>query len=1733
MKVTKRFLATLMIIAALPTLHLWAQSPNTQQGIKANDATSGGDIDTVSLTSGSLLVRVPIASFPQRGDLSLAFSFRQSGKQWTVKTTSPTGKRISPVWSQDRSIAQQIVASDDYMLSSGTSSTSPLFTVSVVSPDSGSHLLYRGDSHVFPLRSIDATGLLMPDSDTIIEPNGIRHTAFIVGNKSIGKQAGKTTDRNGNTITLTSTGWLDTLHRTIPGSPGVFGLIEPGVATSDLSNCPTGTASARQWDVDDLGGTKRSFKFCYSTVSLFTNFQQNGIIEAAPLNSSLLTAIVLPDLTSWSFQYDNYGDITKIVYPTGASISYTYVTRGAPGCVDQTPVSRWVATRTVDANDGAGGHQWTYTYDSTAGTVKVTDPMSNETVHSIAAPISNAPCSFYDVQVQTYQGSAAPEHLLTTVTSQYQGVVSPYNDTTALAANVVVTRVTTTLPGGKSSKVEDTFDAGVTTAGSSVPVVLGERLRTDQYDFAGTLIRSTVQHYKWQDDANFLNANLLGTVTSTIIQDAGGHPLAKTALAYDETTPIATGLNDPSHGAAPGPVRGNLTSTAKWRNTTDTMIRSTTTYFDTGLPANTTAPLGQVTSVTYSPDSFYTYPTQVTAPDTRMPDAGSPLIHHVSSSVYDLNTGLITQTTDENGNVTTFTFDNLHRPLTVNTPDGGQTRYCYGTFNSSNVCVPDTINIEVRRKSDLTAGTFDDQLSRHDGLGRVVHTEHVTAGGTVNIDTTYDAVGRASTVTNPYFKTTDSTYGVTRTEFDALGRVVRTTRADGSISSTQYADNCASATDEAGNQRKRCNDAFGHLTEVDEPTPGSPAAAAQAALVITGSAGSDSGTLTATVGSFTSAPVAYGAGSNATAVQVASALAQVLTANGSPVKLDRVSGSTVALVYGSPGAAGNGVVLTVKATSNQPASFPNGTFGTQTTFANGADAVPPSFDHPYKTLFAYDPLSRLICVEQHGDAAIGTGCSADPSNDATSPWRIRRFNYDSLGEKTSESSPESGRLCYGLVDSNGVCSPRFDDNGRLLNVTDARGVSTTLTYDDLGRLLGKTYSDGTPAASYRYDAHLTINAENAIGRQVSSSNSNVSFASSYDTMGRVKKSFECFANGCQQFATTFNGLGNLLTLTYPSGLALTYSYDTAGWPMSVRDAAGVTYAGTLQYFPFGAMQILSRPHLYLENGFNKRLQVTFNYAGNNAGTWLMYKQYNYDTNAHNNGSLLSEINLMDAARSQTFAYDGLDRLIAASQGATWGDTYQYDAWGNLLAKVRQPGTSVSEESSVTVDPHNRVVGYQYDLAGNLISDGVHTYTYDAENRLTKLDSTTYKYDADGRRISKSTGTTYWYGPGGLLAQTDAAGNWSDFVLLGSKKLARKDVSGALKFFVNDSRSTTSVLVDGNGTVLDDRDFYPWGGVVSMTSRVTSDNAFLFTGQERDGESGLDYFGARYYQNPLGRFLSADPVEFSGARANSPQQLNRYSYANDNPTRYIDSDGKDTIPNQLLYQIQHFNEIFVPQAERYAHDQAKGLHKVMCGYLCQTELKNAFLESHVNQLLNKLKAYYDDPKSNISKDDLAKNKHSLHVSQLETESGPKYIIGKAGAKAGIDDEVGSAGEKIYDDVARTTAWANWGSILLTDAAILNNKYTGPDGNFHNPYATKADASDAGQAAGDTIAGLFGEPGTDIPALGSVAGTYYFADGTTLVVTDINTSEVQSDDNPESALDSNVHAFLRQPFESGAK
>lgn len=228
--------------------------------------------------------------------------------------------------------------------------------------------------------------------------------------------------------------------------------------------------------------------------------------------------------------------------------------------------------------------------------------------------------------------------------------------------------------------------------------------------------------------------------------------------------------------------------------------------------------------------------------------------------------------------------------------------------------------------------------------------------------------------------------------------------------------------------------------------------------------------------------------------------------------------------------------------------------------------------------------------------------------------------------------------------------------------------------------------------------------------------------------------------------------------------------------------------------------------------------------------------------------------------------------------------------------------------NLTATTKNQISGDTYDSAGNLITiPSIATYTYNAENQLTATAGVTYTYDGDGKRVQKSSGKLYWYGLGSdPLDETDLTGainnaTFNEYIFFGGKRIARRDFNNAVSYYFADHLGTARIVANSSGTPVDDSDFYPFGGERNYLN--SSPQNYKFTGKERDPESGLDNFGARYDSSSLGRFMSVDPSRESVSPAN-PQSWNRYAYALNNPLAYVDRNGlwPTRIHNEIIEAV---------------------------------------------------------------------------------------------------------------------------------------------------------------------------------------------------------------------------------------
>lgn len=332
----------------------------------------------------------------------------------------------------------------------------------------------------------------------------------------------------------------------------------------------------------------------------------------------------------------------------------------------------------------------------------------------------------------------------------------------------------------------------------------------------------------------------------------------------------------------------------------------------------------------------------------------------------------------------------------------------------------------------------------------------------------------------------------------------------------------------------------------------------------------------------------------------------------------------------------------------------------------------------------------------------------------------------------------------------------------------------------------------------------------------------------------------------------------------------------------------------------------------------------------------------------NNGNVQSQTITLPGASPivQTYTYDYLNRLDTAQEAGAqgWTQKFFYDRYGNrnFAAGTTDPSFSQPQTDPTTglltdplrspvIDPlSNRVTvsapgqgNYVYDKAGNLTkmptgSQTSQEYAYDAENRQIKVDGgaaaggVDYSYDGEGRRVKMVSGAT------ATVFVYDVLGR-----MVAEYSNATPNQNGT-RYVTADMLDTPRVITDVLSQAQERHDYMPFGETTgtgygaraSVAGYATDQLRQKFTGKERDGRTGLDYFQARYYASIHGRFMSVDPENYQ-ARITpyDPQSWNGYAYTRNNPLKRVDKNGMNDFDKAkeaaaqiiwTLIKIQYYN-----------------------------------------------------------------------------------------------------------------------------------------------------------------------------------------------------------------------------------
>ncbi|WP_155855684.1 RHS repeat domain-containing protein [Arthrobacter sp. 9MFCol3.1] len=500
----------------------------------------------------------------------------------------------------------------------------------------------------------------------------------------------------------------------------------------------------------------------------------------------------------------------------------------------------------------------------------------------------------------------------------------------------------------------------------------------------------------------------------------------------------------------------------------------------------------------------------------------------------------------------------------------------------------------------------------------------------------------------------------------------------------------------------------------------------------------------------------------------------------------------------------------------------------------------------------------------------------------------------------------------------------YDAWARPATATDGRGNTTTYTYDAVGRLAGTSFSDGTPAVAYTYNAN---------GQVLTRVDGSGTTTYTYDQMGRLTSRVDTAAGG-----------------------TIAYAYDKASNLVSTTDTRGTT---SYAFDDSGVMTTMT----YLYNGTPQTLAVATDDRGRRTDTWLQasadrttwaaHTHTDYDRSgrvthvlAEQGSGDASNSNVVDltycysagstaptcpstasADRSKiqwvknnlsgavtAYSYDKAGRLTqAAVTGGTTPTTYTYtyDSRGNRL--TASGGTGASQ--SFTANAANQIssAGYSYDGTGNLTQDPNGTYAYNAAQQMTSVTKggTTYNYTYAGSSQNEVLSQTT---PNGtykvVYGRTDAQGQpiieqykkdtataYVEHDPVTGEALMLRTSSGMQSLYVYDGTGNPAALITSAAYRAFAYDYDPYG-VPTITANSgglgTSQNPYMFKAGIQDRVTGWVKYGQRWYNPTDGRWTQQDTLD---APLN-PKNANRYAFAACDAINHSDPTGRGTVCTNL-------------------------------------------------------------------------------------------------------------------------------------------------------------------------------------------------------------------------------------------
>ncbi len=579
----------------------------------------------------------------------------------------------------------------------------------------------------------------------------------------------------------------------------------------------------------------------------------------------------------------------------------------------------------------------------------------------------------------------------------------------------------------------------------------------------------------------------------------------------------------------------------------------------------------------------------------------------------------------------------------------------------------------------------------------------------------------------------------------------------------------------------------------------------------------------------------------------------------------------------------------------------------------GGDVHQFSYDRANRNTSTTDGLGRTWLTGF--DALNRVVSNTDPESHSV------QMDYDTSGALASFSDARSlttsytrngfGETIRTMSPDTGITDYWYDAVGRMTRTLSSAGRDVSYSYDSSGRILSETYPNQTAINNtFAYDSTQNGNTGGK-GQLTSIASSWGSQSFHYNGFGDITSQEQVIDGKTYQTGYTYQASGELVVMTYPSGLQVQFSRDGIGRVSGLQARASGTSTFTdiisnVQREPFGPVkQYTAGSNLYASFTMDQSYRIDRLHVTSGAST-ILDKDYGYDANSR----VTAISDGLDAAMDATFSYH-LDGRLERAAGA-WGDTgWDYDPVGNRLSEDwYSSGTLASTKTYAYQSNSNRLTSVSdssnastrsltYTADGHIATDTRGSapmlgYGYDQSGRLATLfkglnTEATYKYDAFEHRVWRQDAsgdvTHFVFAPSGmLLGEYDGATGAAiaEYIWLEDRLVASVDALGAITHVQTGHLGQPLLMTDAAGVVIWGGEMSPFGSYVATTGSA-SDPDLRLPGQWAEDGAGLSHNWHRDYDPSLGRYIEADPLGIAAGQS-------LYGYVNGDPLNATDPTG---------------------------------------------------------------------------------------------------------------------------------------------------------------------------------------------------------------------------------------------------